>query len=65
MANRNAIPPADVKRETWTKVGVWLSDQLSDMEADSAHIAAEEGRDLLPALRGLAKHLREGKGWSK
>jgi hypothetical protein len=62
MASGNATPPADVKRETWTKVGVWLSDQLSDMGADSAHIAAEE---LLPALCGLAKHLRDGKGWSK
>ncbi len=65
MAGKNATPPADVKRETWTKVGVWLSDQLGDLESDSESIAPEEDRDFLPALRGLAKHPQDGKGWSK
>lgn len=46
--------PADkIKPATWGKLRTWISDRLGEMEPDAASVNEEEGRDFLPALRGL------------
>lgn len=65
MAKRKAkktTAPNDIVPETWGKIGVWLADRIGEMELDAASVNEEEGRDFLPALRGIAGHLRTGKG---
>lgn len=64
MAKRKAkktTAPNDITPETWAKIGVWLADHLGDMERATFVLDEEMGADFMPALRGLAEHLRAGK----
>jgi hypothetical protein len=57
---KKSTPPSQIDAETWAKVGRWIADRVDEMEGDAASISVEEGRDFLPALRGIAAHLTAG-----
>lgn len=59
---KKTTAPNDIAPEAWAKIGAWLADRIGEMELDAASVNEEEGRDFLPALRGIAEHLRTGKG---
>lgn len=50
----------DITPETWKKVGSWLASHVHDVEIDSDQIDEEQGRDLMPALRGIVEWALSG-----
>ncbi len=58
---KKTTAPNDIAPETWAKIGVWLADHLGDMERATFVLDEEMGADFMPALRGIAEHLRTGK----
>lgn len=60
MSKKKTTMPSKIEPATRAKIGRWLADRVGEMEGDAASIAAEEGRDFMPALRGIAEHLSNG-----